>query len=274
MNTKQYFLQLQQDAEKIASGAMKILASMQGKETLEVQKDEVDESTSADIKAEHYIIKEIRKKYPDHIIYSEEMGLLIGKEPFRWVIDPLDQTKEYVRGISEYNTLIAIEHKVDVVVGITLQHGNDNLYVGSKYNGSYLNGKRIHVSGQSNISNSFIGFNLPNRKMEKNDIRIANNILPSLIDTVYRVRPFWDQAKVMGWVARGVLDGNIAPPHVFKWHDIASSIILVEEAGGIVTDSDGNKVTEKTCQNGVIASNGKIHNKLLTIINKSKKGLI
>jgi len=265
-NPKKYYLELQKDSEEFARGAMKILASMQGKETLEVQKDEIDQSTTADTKAESYIVKRIREKYPRHSIDSEEMGEIQGSEPYRWIIDPLDQTKEYIRGLPEYNCLIAVEHNGEVIVGVTLQHGVESLYSGSKTNGSFLNNRRIHVSNQSNFSNSFIGFNLPNRKMPTPDIQKAKTLLLPLLDLVYRVRPFWDQSKVMSWVARGIIDGNIAPPHVFKWHDIAASIILVEEAGGVVTDFYNNKVTEKTSHNGVIASNGILHEKLLQIV--------
>ena len=84
----------------------------------------------------------------------------------------------------------------------------------------------------------------------------------------------WDQAKAMGWVGRGILDANITPPHLFKWHDIASSVILVQEAGGIVTDWFGNAVTEKTSEYGILASNGILHEQLLEIIKKSKEGTL
>jgi myo-inositol-1(or 4)-monophosphatase len=239
---------------------------MQGRETLAVQKDEMDESTSADLAAEKCIIDHIKKKYPTHGIYSEEIGEIKGSESYRWVIDPLDQTKEYIRGLTEYNCLIAVEYEEKVISGVTLQHGIDTLYTGSKGNGVTCNGKPIHVSAQTNFSDAFIGFNLPNKKLDVKEIKDDLSILSTLIRSVYRVRPFWDQAKVMGWVARGILDGNIAPPHVFKWHDMASSIILIEEAGGKVTDWHGNPVTEKTNGNGVVASNGTFHDELLYLV--------
>jgi len=268
MDDTLYYKKLEKDAEMIAGKAMDILVSMQGSETLAVQKDEEDISTSADIAAETCIVDFIKKTYPTHGIYSEELGEIKGTEPYRWVIDPLDQTKEYVRGLSEYNCLIAIEYQGAVVVGITLQHGIDSLYVSSKGNGAFFNKKPMHVSHQVTVANTFIGFNLPNKKVGAEEIDADISILRTMVNTVYRVRPFWDQSKVMSWVARGLLDGNIAPPHVFKWHDIASSIIMVEEAGGKITDWQGNPVTEKNSHNGVVASNGNIHDQLLTLISK------
>jgi myo-inositol-1(or 4)-monophosphatase len=256
----------------IATKAMDILVSMQGKETVAVQKDEMDLSTSADIAAEKCVIDFVKEKYPTHGIYSEEIGEIKGTEPYRWVIDPLDQTKEYSRGLSEYNCLIAIEYNSEPIVGVSLQHGIDTTYTGSKGNGSYCNDKKMHVSDQSILANTFIGFNLPNRKNDPIDIEKDLSILSTCIPLVYRVRPFWDQAKVMGWVARGLLDGNIAPPHVFKWYDVASSIIVVKEAGGTITDWHGNPVTEQTFTNGIVASNGIIHTQLLDLIQKAING--
>jgi myo-inositol-1(or 4)-monophosphatase len=265
-DTNILYKQFETDAGMIAERAMEILVSMQGKETIAVQKDEGDASTSADIAAEKCIVDFIKKKYPTHCIYSEEMVEINGTEPFRWVIDPLDQTKEYMRGVSIYNCLVAIEEDCEVVAGITLHHGVNELYKGSKGNGATLNDKAIHVSDQSNFSLGFIGFNLPHRKLEKSEVEKDLQILSSLISTVYRVRPSSDQSKSMGYVARGVLDGNIAPPHVYKWHDVASSVILVKEAGGMITDWFGNSLTEKTSANGIVASNGKIHDQLLKIV--------
>jgi len=269
-----YYRQLQKDAETFANQAMAILVSMQGHQKTAVKKDDMDESTDADIEAEKIIINNIRKKYPTHSIYSEEAGETKGTEPYRWVIDPLDQTKEYIRGGSEYNRLIAVEYESSVVAGVSLLHGVNILYTGSKGNGASYNGKPLRVSPQQDIRNSFIGFNLPNRNTKKEERDTDMNLLSTLIDTTYRVRPFWDQTKAMGWVGRGILDANIAPPHLFKWHDIASSIILVQEAGGVVTDWLGNAVTEKTSGYGILASNGILHEQLLEIIKKSKEGTL
>jgi myo-inositol-1(or 4)-monophosphatase len=270
MDTKTFYQQLQKDAEDIARKALAILESMQGKETVAVQKDEEDLSTSADLAAEKCIVDFIKNAYPTHGIYSEELGEIKGSEPYRWVIDPLDQTKEYFRGLSEYNCLIGIEYNGEPVVGVTLQHGINMYYTGSKGNGAFMNGLPIHVSDSSVIENMFIGFNLPHRKLETGAIDRDLSLLGALVHTVYRVRPFWDQSKAMAWVARGVLDANVVPADVFKWHDMASSVITVQEAGGVITDWLGNAVTEKTVKNGVLASNSqKTHTQLLALIQKA-----
>ena len=263
-----FYLQLQKDAETFAEVAMKILISMQGKETIAVQKDEVDLSTSADIAAETYIIQKIQKKYPNHSISSEERGEMNGTEPYRWIIDPLDETKEYVRGISEFNCLIGIEETERIIAGVSVCHGTNETYLASKGNGAWLGKKRLSVSKQMNISDAMIGFALPNKQLLQKDRQKDLSILTYLVDHVYRPRGFWDHAKSLGWTARGALDGLILSPHLYKWPDIASGIIVVEEAGGTVTDWNGNPVTEKTSVNGVLASNGILHEQLLGIIQK------
>lgn len=270
MKAHNEYLQLQNDALTIAKKAMDILVPMQGKETTAVQKDEGDLSTSADLASEAYIIDAIKALYPNHAIYSEERGDIPGTDPYRWVIDPLDGTKEFVRGLEEYNCLIAIEHHGQPVVGVTIQHGLNNTYVASKGNGAFLNTKPLHVSLEKPLATMFVGFNLPNRKLAPEAIENDLSLLNTLIHTVYRVRPCWDQAKAMAWVARGALDANVTPGHVFKWHDLASSIPIVQEAGGIITDWHGNPVTENTITHGVIASHSrKTHDQFLALIHKS-----
>jgi len=267
----QFYRELQKDAERFAQEAMKILVSLQGKETVAIQKDELDLSTSADITAEKYIIDAIRKKYPKHGIDSEEAGEFSGTEPYRWVIDPLDETKEYVRGLKEFNCLIGVEEDTHIVAGASNCYGTNELYSASKGNGATCNTVQLHVSSQKNLVNAFIGYSLPNRKLEELEIRHGLSLLNHFIHHVYRVRGFWDHAKSLGWLARGALDGIILLPQTYKWPDIASSVILVKEAGGTITDWHGNEVTEKTNQNGVVASNGILHGELLKIVNQTKE---
>lgn len=263
---KKFYLQLQHDAEAFTKGGMEILVAMQGKEKVAVQKDEIDLSTSADLAAEKYIIDAIKQKYPDHSIYSEEAGNLPNTSSYRWIIDPLDETKEYFRGIAEFNCLIAIEENGHLIGGASLCHGTNELYAASKGNGAYLNGKPIHVSTQTDLFDGFIGFALPNRKIPQPEIDRGLSLLGKLVQSTYRVRGFWDHAKSLGWVARGALDGAVLSAHLYKWPDVASSISLVEEAGGKTTDFFGNEVREDTYEHGIIASNGKIHEKLLEMV--------
>lgn len=271
---KTYYQELEHHAQTIATNAMDILVSMQGSQKTVVQKDVVDLSTTADIQAEQYIIDRIQKKYPDHNISSEEIGEIQKKGAYTWIIDPLDQTKEYVRGASDFNCLIGIKQKDIFIVGVSVLHGSNICYRGSKGNGAYVNDKRIQVSSQSNLLQSFIGFNLPNRMIPSEEQAKDIRLLESLISSVYRVRPCSDQAKTLGKVAQGILDGNIASPHLFKWYDIASSIAIVEEAGGVITDWFGNPVTEKTYTNGIVASNGVLHDTLLAMVQTRMKGTL
>jgi len=265
-----FYLQLQKDAEEIVEKAATLLVSKEHSFSIVTQKDDVDIATSADIEAEKLIIDAIHLKYPDHGIDSEERGKMPGKSSYVWVIDPLDGTKEYARGVGEYNCLLAVEENERLVVGVTRRIGLNTLYSCSNGNGAFRDGKPIKVSANDNLSTSIIGFHIPNKKKSKNDIRQNLNILEKLICTVYRVRPGWDTAKQFGWVAQGTLDAHIVPSHIIKWCDVASTILLVEEAGGKVTNFHGNPVKGSDYNDGIIASNGKLHEQLLSIINKSK----
>jgi myo-inositol-1(or 4)-monophosphatase len=259
--------QIQQDAEHLARTASDILRDEQEKFTIQTFKDSagVDIATSADLKSEKYIMDFIHRKYPTHGIYAEESGVTETNGHYVWVIDPLDGTKEYVRGLSEYNCLIAVEYKNEVVVGVIFRNGVNELYSALKGESGRLNGKPIHVSGEVDISKAFIGFHMPTKALNDGKIEFQMNVLNRFVKQSYRVRPGWDDAKCAGWVARGVLDAHV----IFDfagWYDIAPAVLLVEEAGGIVTDLSGNPIINRHLSNGMILSNKAIHPKILDIL--------
>jgi myo-inositol-1(or 4)-monophosphatase len=260
---------IRRDAEELAKKAGVLLADEQTKFTIHKIKDPagVDLSTSADIKSEKFIMDFIHANYPKHGIFAEESGITDGSAEYVWVIDPLDGTKEYARGLSEYNCLIAVEYHGELVVGITQRNGVNELYSAMKGNPSLLNGKPIHVSKESDMSKAFIGFHIPTKSKDERVIDTQLGILNRFVKQCYRVRPGWDDAKLAGWVARGVLDAHIIS--MFKgcgWYDIAPGILQVESAGGIVTDLDGNPIKNRDLSHGMVLANREIHAKILDII--------
>lgn len=196
---------IQRDALAFASEAVAILRRMQSSAKIVNQKDEVDIATTADLAAEKIIIDNIRKKYPGHKIYSEEMG---GSEIGEWVwyVDPLDGTKEYVRGLGDYGCLIAVERNGGLVACAIHECGSGDIYSASKGGGAYFNSKKLRVSGTNELSKSIVGYHLPGRSAGNDKIDRQLKILSSLIPSVYIVRPgSWD-AKNMSFVARGGYD--------------------------------------------------------------------
>lgn len=268
MNT-QFYKELQIHAERIVDEAVSILVQHEHNFTIATQKDEIDVATSADLEVEQHIKTEVKKIYPDHGFLGEEFGSENGENDYIWIIDPLDNTKEYVKGIGEYNCLLALEEKGELVVGITRRVGHDVRYACSKGNGASKDGEQIHVSKKTDLQTAFIGSNLPNRKTHTaSNIHQYMLLNEALIKSVYRLRISFDDARMLGWVAQGAIEGFLSLPNTNKWVDVAPGILLVTEAGGKVTNWKGESITNHDLSNGLVASNGLLHDQLLTIIQK------
>lgn len=266
-----YYRQLREDAEFIVNRACKLLSRYQKKATVVVQKDIGDMATTADYAAEKLIREFIQKKYPYHSIIGEEKGLTKKQSEYLWIIDPLDGTKEYARGLSEYNCLVAVEHKGTLVVGVLQRNGTNEVYSAEAQRGAWRNKKQLHVSDQSDLSRSYVGYHLPipTATASHHDVERHFDMLKTLTFACYRVRPGWDDARQLAWIAQGILDAHIIPVELKnEWHDLAPGILLVQEAGGVVTHLDGSPLQAYERQKGFIASNGHIHDQLLSFIRK------
>lgn len=266
-----FYQQLQKDAEYIAEQAGKLLNRYQKKATIVVQKDIGDFATTADLASEKFIRTYIEKKYPDHNISGEEEGFTDKHSDYLWIIDPLDGTKEYARGVKEYNCLIAIQHNRKIVVGVIKRNGIDELYSAALSQGAKKDGNTIHVSSVHDLNISHIGYHLPVGLPPFDRAKVEKHfpLLKQLTFTCYRLRPSWDDAKALGYVASGMLEGHIIPAELpNEWHDLAAGLLLVQEAGGYVTHLDGSEMITHDMSKGFLVTNGHIHDKLLSIIRK------
>lgn len=266
-----FYQQLQEDAEYIAERAGQLLKRYQKTATVVVQKDIGDFAMTADLASEKLIRTYIQKKYPGHSVMGEEGGLTDKHSEYLWIIDPLDGTKEYARGIPEYNCLIAVEHEGKLVVGVIRRNGLVETYTCAAGGGAWGNKKPIHVSKQADLSRAYIGYHLPvpTSTARRRDVERHFDILKELTFSCYRLRPSWDDAKSMAWVAQGILDAHIIPAELKnEWHDVASGILLVQEAGGKVTHLDGSPVISHDMSKGFLTTNGVIHDELLSILRK------
>jgi myo-inositol-1(or 4)-monophosphatase len=230
-------------------------------------KDQVDLATSADLTSEKFIVDFIRSKYPDHSIHSEEAGDIHPGNDYVWIVDPLDGTKEFSRGLSVYNCLVAVEFKGKPVAGAMQRNGVDELYTAMRGCGATLNGLPIHVTDCRDINRASIGIHLPYKGIPERDMSREMNILNSLIRRAYRIRPGWDDANSGVWVARGITDAYIVGPNLpGGWHDVVTALHIVEEAGGKVTDWQGHPIGNHDMSRGIVFSNSVIHQDLLDII--------
>lgn len=267
--SKRDYLEFQKFGEKLALKAGSILLEHRNKASIQKRKsDYLDIVTDADLASEKYLTEEIHKKYPDHNTLTEEHGDEMRRSDFNWIIDPLDGTKEFIRGTPIFNVSIALEYKEDLVAGVSFRPVSNELFSCSKDNGAYLNGRQLHVSSETDLKNSMIWTHLPHYKNSEEEINFSLALVKYLARNCYRVRAFPEDVATLSWLSLGGLEGFILNVNGPKWWDVAPGILMVREAGGKVTNLEGDKLRNRDLSKGIVASNGKIHDQLLKIISK------
>jgi myo-inositol-1(or 4)-monophosphatase len=212
--------------------------------------------TEADRRSEDMIVEILRKAYPDWGILGEEgTDYASSKDGYRWIIDPLDGTTNFLHGIPDWSVTMALEKQGEIVAGITYDPTRNELYVAEKGQGAFLNGKRLQIS-QKNELNRFIinldmGFSRHDVKAVK-ELSAASEKVYALEGHVHNGR---GMALGMAYLAAGRCD-LLHSWSVYPW-DYAAGIILVQEAGGIVTDL--TLLPVKLEKSGVLAGNAVLH---------------
>lgn len=215
------------------------------------------EVTRYDLESEHLIKGIIRKKYPNHNILAEESGYSKKGSEYTWFVDPLDGTRNYRRGSPFFSISISVSNGSELLMGLVYAPYMNELYSAVKGRGSYLNGKRIGVSANSELSKAFVvsceGATGINRYSD-----IYAKIRSKTLDLV----KLGSAAIECCWVAAGKADAYIVP-EINLW-DVSAGVLIVDEAGGKVTDFDGGKWQLKPSD--VLASNGIIHSELVKLL--------
>ena len=201
--------------------------------------------SNADIKAEKIIIEELIKSKRNYSIISEEGENKIGNDKDNvWIIDPIDGTTNFLHGIPHFAISIALKSKNEIVSGLIYDPIKDEMFYAEKNNGAYCNNQRIRVSNKKNLENCL--FATGGNQTE--EIKIKKNII---------IRKSGSAALDMAYVAAGKFDGYFQK-NLNIW-DIASGIVLVKEAGGIVNNIDIRK--DENIK--VLASSSEINDKLI-----------
>lgn len=228
------------------------------------QKGINDFVTEVDVRAEQEIIAVIHKAYPSHAIVAEESGLQEGDD-CEWIIDPLDGTTNFLHGIPQYAVSIAMRENNKLQLGVVYDPFKEELFCASRGEGATLNNRRIRVSTQKDLQGSLIGTGLPYRVDQELDTYLAT--LRALLTHTSGIRRAGSAALDLAYVAAGRFDGfwefglNI-------W-DIAAGVLLIQEAGGLVSDLDGGHDYMQT--GNIVAANGKLFKPLLTTLNSAIK---
>lgn len=221
--------------------------------------------TEADHAAEKAILAVIKSQFPDHQILAEESGEMIQDSTYKWIIDPIDGTVNFANGIPLNCVSIGIEKEGEMVLAAVYNPHINEFFFAEKGKGATLNDKVIKVSEQVHTIKACLvtGFpytyiNMPNGPLE---------IFERFIRKGVPVRRLGSAAIDLCWVAAGRFDGFYE--HKLEPWDSAAGYLIVEEAGGKVTDFNGDKFS--VYQHRLLATNGKIHEEMLDIINNRKE---
>jgi myo-inositol-1(or 4)-monophosphatase len=218
--------------------------------------------TEYDYKSEKYIVDEIKKAFPTHNIISEEEGSVNNNSEYDWIIDPLDGTVNYANNIPIFSVSIALRENGNLIAGAVYQPILNELFTAELGNGAKMNGEYITVSNKIEMNTSLLvtGFPYDINNDPKNAIRSFTNIVKRGIP----IRRLGSAALDLAYVACGRFEG-FWEVNLNSW-DVAAGILLVNEAGGKCTNYNGKDSLVEDKE--ILATNGKIHEEALRVINE------
>jgi len=217
--------------------------------------------TASDLKVEKILIEELQKARPTYSILSEEAGQINNDESFKWIIDPIDGTSNFLHGIPHFAISIGLEHDKEIICGIIYDPIKDEIFTAEKGNGAYLNNKRMRVSARSKLKDCIICTG--GHKRDSKDRELALEEYKKFSSKVFiPIRKFGSASLDMAYVAMGRCDG-FWQRNLSYW-DIAAGIIIVRESGGFVTDFDGENqyIQNKT----ILVTNSIINKEMIEIL--------
>ncbi len=186
--------------------------------------------TSADLRADKLLRKELSFARPSYAMLTEESGEITGEDPFyKWIIDPLDGTFNYMHGLPHWAISIALKKKGEVVAAVTYDPVKNEMFWAEKGYGAYINDRKIRVSNKNRLSDLLVSVgNLP---------KVSRSLTQS-------VRKSGSMTLDMAYLAAGRLDVLYSAPNANEW-DIAAGMLLIKEAGGILLDKDGKPISSE-----------------------------
>ncbi len=224
------------------------------------KKQQFDFVTKVDLLSEKAIINYIRERHPEHDILAEESGALQSGSDFQWIIDPLDGTKNYIHGFPFFSVSVALRQKNQLLVGAVLDPVRDELFYAEKGKGAFLNGQPLQVSTSNNLSECLIATGFPFRA--KHLAASYFRAFSAMFHQVSDLRRAGSAALDLAYVACGRIDA-FWEIGLNLW-DIAAGVLLIEEAGGTVTDI--YEQDRHLLSGHILASNSRIHSKIANFL--------
>jgi myo-inositol-1(or 4)-monophosphatase len=251
---------ISQFTAEIAVGAGKILLKYFSKSHKIEEKPGAGIVTEADKASEDYLLKQIFRKFPKSSIITEESGEHAGDRDFCWVMDPLDGTTNYAHRFPWFAVSIGLLVEGQPQVGVIYQPVTKDLFVAERKKGSFRNGKRLRVSRCTELSKALLGTGFYYSKGEQFQQELE--IFSRMNEVARGVRRPGSAALDLAYVAAGIYDG-FWERGLSAW-DVAAGFLLVEEAGGKISNYSGGKTSifAKEC----IASNGGLHRRMIEVI--------
>jgi myo-inositol-1(or 4)-monophosphatase len=218
--------------------------------------------SKADRESEDAIVAAIREQFPGDSFLGEESGRSDGSSGRTWIIDPLDGTSNYLQHFPFWCVSIALRQGNETIAGVIYEPLRDIFFTAARGAGAYRDGKRMSVSGHPGVEGSFLATGFPFRAQEYVDAYVR--IFSDVIRTSKGVRRAGSAALDLAYTAAGVFDGFFEM-HLAPW-DVAAGALLVQEAGGIVTDFSGQ---QRWLERGnIVGATPRVHEQLLQIIER------
>jgi myo-inositol-1(or 4)-monophosphatase len=229
-------------------------------------KGEFDLVTEADRASEKLVVARLCSHYPSHGIVAEEGGGVAGTSEYRWYVDPLDGTTNFAHSFPMFNVTLALERAGEVICGVVYDPVRQEMFTAERGGGAFLNGRPIHVARAERLADSLASTGFPSRKRSHN---VNIHFYYQLAMASHGVRRTGSAALDLAYVAAGRLD--------FFWEfglkpwDQAAGNLLVEEAGGKVTDMRGGPISI-TASEHLLADNGLLHDEVVEMFAKIFSG--
>jgi len=229
-----------------------IMARFHGEKRISYKEGRSNIVTDVDVLAEGRITQILQQEYPHFGIMTEESDDIAGDLPYTWIIDPIDGTRNYAYGIPHFCVALALARGEELLLGISYDPVRRELFRAEKGRGAFLNDSPIAVSTRTSLGESLVGFDMSyDAEIGQEILGVASALWPGVVS----VRVMGSAALGLAYVASGRLDMYFHLA-LYPW-DLASGILLVSEAGGVVTELDGQPVGIQS--KSIIAANRDIH---------------
>jgi len=219
------------------------------------RKGPADFVSAADLKAEKVLREELHRARPDYGLLMEESGATAGDPATerRWIVDPLDGTTNFLHGLPHFAISIGLEERGELIAGVVFDPIKDELFYAEKGQGAYLNDRRLRVSSRTRTEDALIATGIPFHGHGDHPLFLAE--LEAVAGQVAGVRRWGTASLDLAYVAAGRFDGYWERG-LSSW-DIAAGIVLVREAGGLVSEFGGGTIRHDS--DSILASNEPLH---------------